>query len=90
MSNCSSAPLYGIAHFRANAAIDKPGGIVTLTGIVIDDVQIPTAQDRAAGYRSLLQQHLPAGGMSIPLDEQQTSYLVSQQIGKAGSAAVRN
>lgn len=90
ISSKKGAPLYGIAHFRAHAAIDKPGGIVTLTGIVIDDVQIPTAQDRAAGYRTMLQQRLPTGGMSIPLDELQTSYLVSQQIGKAGSVAVRN
>jgi hypothetical protein len=67
------APTYGVAHFTARAAVDKTAGTVTLGGIVIDKVDVPTAPAQAQRLQAVLQQQLPATGITTALDHLQTS-----------------
>ncbi len=84
------APTYGVAHFTAVAAVDKTAGTVTLGNIVIDKVDVPTAPAQAQRLQAVLQQQIPATGITTALDHLQTSYAVSQQIAKDQLVPVRN
>jgi hypothetical protein len=84
------APTYGVAHFTARAAVDKTAGTVTLGSIVIDKVDVPTAPAQAQRLQAVLQQQLPATGITTALDHLQTSYVVSQEIAKDQMVPVRN
>jgi hypothetical protein len=84
------APTYGVAHFTARAAVDKTAGTVTLGGIVIDKVDVPTAPAQAQRLQAVLQQQIPATGITTAFDHLQTSYAVSQDIAKDQMMPVRN
>jgi hypothetical protein len=84
------APTYGVAHFTARASVDKTAGIVTLNNMAIDKVDVPTAPAQAQRLQALLQQQIPATGMTTALDHLQTSYAVSQQVAKDQNIMVRN
>ena len=86
----SGSPTYGVAHFSARAAVDKTAGTVTLGSITISQVDVPTAPDQAARLQGVLQQQIPATGITTALDHLQTSYAVSQQITKDQTVPVRN
>ncbi|MCY1274409.1 hypothetical protein D9M68_116220 [compost metagenome] len=84
------APTYGVAAFSAAADIDKSAGLVQLSDIRIDKVEVPTAPDSAARVRDTLVQHLPKDGLTVSLDELQASYAVSQQLDKLRHVEVKN
>ena len=86
----SGSPTYGVAHFSARAAVDKTAGTVTLGPITISKVDVPTAPDQAARLQGVLQQQIPATGITTALDHLQASYAVSQQIAKEQTVPVRN
>jgi hypothetical protein len=86
----SGSPIYGVAHFSARAAVDKTAGTVTLGSITISKVDVPTAPDQAGRLQSVLQQQIPATGITTALDHLQASYAVSQQIAKDQTVPVRN
>ncbi|MBV8744548.1 MAG: hypothetical protein JO134_05845 [Xanthobacteraceae bacterium] len=86
----SGPPTYGVAHFSARATMDKTAGTVTLGSITISKVDVPTVPDQAARLQSVLQQQIPATGITTALDHLQTSYAVSQQIAKEQTVPVRN
>jgi hypothetical protein len=84
------APAFGVAHFAAAADVDKAAGLVRLTSITIQSVQIPTAPDRDDAVKTLLQSRIPAGGITAALEHLQATYAVSQQIGRVASVPVQN
>jgi len=84
------APTYGVVHFSAMADIDKPSALVQLTQITIDSVEVPTRPEAADQVRSALVARLPAKGLTVPLDELQTSYAVSQRAARGDRVAVKN
>lgn len=86
----NGTPTYGVARFSAQADIDKASGLVHLTHIKIDKVDVPTNQSMAGQVRNALSAHIPGNGMSIPLDELQTSYAASQELAHTMRVAVRN
>ncbi|WP_373378655.1 carbohydrate-binding family V/XII [Cupriavidus nantongensis] len=86
----AGSPTYGVVHFSATGDIDKPSGLVQLSRITVDSVEVPTRPDAADRVRQALVSRLPANGLTVPLDQLQASYAVSQQIAKAGRVAVRN
>ncbi|KAI3609736.1 RTX toxins and related Ca2+-binding protein [Cupriavidus necator H850] len=86
----SGSPTYGVVHFSATGDIDKPSGLVQLTRITVDSVEVPTRPDAADRVHQALVSRLPANGLTVPLDQLQASYAVSQQLAKAGRVAVRN
>ena len=86
----TGSPTYGVVHFSATGDIDKPSGLVQLSRITVDSVEVPTQPDAADRVRQSLVSRLPANGLTVPLDQLQASYAVSQQIAKAGRVAVRN
>ncbi|SAK53248.1 hypothetical protein AWB80_01855 [Caballeronia pedi] len=86
----NAAPTYGVAQFSADADIDKASGLARLTNIRIGDVSVPTHPGIAGDVRSAIVAHLPAQGMTVSLDELQTSYAVSKQIGDTAKVAVQN
>lgn len=84
------SPTYGVVHFTAMADIDKPSGLVQLTRLTIESVEVPTRPDAADRVRQALVSRLPANGLTVPLDQLQASYAVSRQLAKADRVAVRN
>ncbi|MGT2510248.1 carbohydrate-binding family V/XII [Cupriavidus basilensis] len=84
------APTYGVAHFAARADIDKASGLVQMRDIRITSVEVPTNPDGADQVRAALVGRLPKAGMTVPLDELQASYAVSQQQAKSPGVAVKN
>ncbi|WP_225934293.1 MULTISPECIES: carbohydrate-binding family V/XII [unclassified Cupriavidus] len=83
-------PVYGVARFSAQADIDKPSSLVQLTNIQIDSVDVPTRPDAADKVRQALIARLSPQGLTVPLEELQASYAVSQQLAKAARVPVKN
>ena len=71
-------PTYGVAEFSARADVNKPAGLVRLSDIRIERVQVPTAPQEAARLRSELEARIPPKGVVTPLDGLQLSYTLSQ------------
>ncbi|CAO3972599.1 carbohydrate-binding family V/XII [Achromobacter mucicolens] len=71
-------PTYGVADFSARADVNKPAGLVRLSDIRIERVQVPTAPQEAARLRSELEARIPPKGVVTPLDGLQLSYALSQ------------
>lgn len=90
VGKANGTPTFGVAHFSARAHIDKPSGLVQLTGIQIDSVDVPTDANLADSIRRSLLARLPAAGMSMPLDELQTSYAASQELSNTMREPVKN
>lgn len=86
----TASPTYGVAQFTADADIDKSSGLAHLSNITIGDVSVPTDPGVANSVKSAIVAHLPAHGMTVSLDELQTSYAVSKQAGGAEKIAVQN
>lgn len=86
----NGAPTYGVAQFSAAAAIDKATGLVQLTDLRIDKVEVPTAPDSAGNVRDALVARLPKDGLTVSLDELQASYAVSQQLDQLRHVDVKN
>jgi hypothetical protein len=85
-----ASPTYGVAQFTADADIDKGSGLVHLSNITIGDVSVPTRPGAASQVKSAIVGHVPAQGMTVSLDELQTSYAVSKQLDKSMEAPVQN
>jgi hypothetical protein len=83
-------PTYGVVHFSAIADIDKPSGLVQLSQITFDSVDVPTKPAAADQVRAALIARIPATGLTVPLDELQASYAVSQQLAKSTQVQVKN
>jgi hypothetical protein len=86
----NGSPTYGVAHFTARTSIDKTAGLVTLSDIAVDKVDVPTAPAEASRLQSALQSRIPAQGMVVALDHLQTSYSVAQDIKKFETVEVKN
>ncbi|MBB4861764.1 hypothetical protein HNP46_000601 [Pseudomonas nitritireducens] len=86
----NGAPTYGVALFSAAAAIDKASGLVQLTDLRIEKVEVPTAPDSADKVRDAIVARLPKQGMTASLDELQASYAVNQQLDKLRHVEVKN
>ncbi|CAG2152587.1 carbohydrate-binding family V/XII [Cupriavidus plantarum] len=84
------APTYGVVRFSATADIDKPSGLVQLSQLRIDSVDVPTRPDAAEQVRQGLIAQLPPRGLTVPLEQLQASYAVAQQIARGQRVAVRN
>ncbi|KES21021.1 MULTISPECIES: carbohydrate-binding family V/XII [Pseudomonas] len=89
LGTAKGAPTYGVAQFSAAADIDKSSGLVQLTDLRIDKVEVPTAPDSAEKVRQALTQRLPKQ-LTMSLDELQASYAVAQQLDKLRRVAVKN
>ncbi|MHB9799628.1 carbohydrate-binding family V/XII [Pseudomonas sp. MT3] len=90
VGTANAAPTYGVALFSAAAAIEKDSGLVQLTDIRIDKVEVPTAPGSAGKVRDALLAHLPKDGLTVSLDELQASYAVNQQLDKLRHVEVKN
>ncbi len=86
----NAAPTYGVAQFSAAAAIDKASGLVQLTDLRIEKVEVPTAPDSADKVRDALVARLPKEGLTVSLDQLQASYAVNQQLDKLRHVEVKN
>ncbi|WP_455284506.1 carbohydrate-binding family V/XII [Cupriavidus necator] len=84
------SPTYGVVHFSATADINKPSGLVQMTRITVESVEVPTRPDAADRVRQALVSRLPPNGLTVPLDQLQASYAVSRQLARAERVAVRN
>ncbi len=83
-------PTYGVAEFSARADVNKPAGLVRLSDIRVERVQVPTAPQEAARLRSELEARLPASGVVTRLDALQLSYTLSQDNPAMKPVAVDN
>nr|WP_313621350.1 carbohydrate-binding family V/XII [Achromobacter sp.] len=83
-------PTYGVADFSARADVNKPAGLVHLSDIRIERVQVPTAPQEAARLRSQLEARIPAKGVVTPLDALQLSYALSQNNPATKTVPVNN
>jgi hypothetical protein len=83
-------PTYGVADFSARAEVNKPAGLVHLSDIRIERVQVPTAPQEAARLRSQLEARIPAKGVVTPLDALQLSYALSQDNPATRTVPVNN
>lgn len=83
-------PTYGIAHFSARVAIDKPARVAQLTNIAITKVDVPTQPDTDVTIKSALQSHIPAEGMTVALDHLLTSYAANKTLTKDMEQPVDN
>ena len=83
-------PTYGTVDFSARAEVNKPAGLVHLSDIRIEKVQVPTAPQEADRLRAALQARLPAEGVVTQLDALQLSYTLSRNNPAARPVAVDN
>ena len=83
-------PTYGVAEFSARADVNKPAGLVRLSDIRIERVQVPTAPQEAARLRSELEARIPPNGVVTPLDGLQLSYALSQNNPATKTVPVNN
>jgi hypothetical protein len=74
-------PTYGVARLAAQADIDKASGLVQLSHIKVDSVEVPTSPDSAGAVRDALVSRLPPEGLTASLDVLQASYALSQEGG---------
>ncbi len=86
----AGTPTYGMVRFTSRVAVDKPAGIVHLASLTITGVEVPTEPAKAGLIRSTLQAHLPAEGMTIPLDQLQASYAVNKELAQLKTQPVDN
>lgn len=84
------SPTYGVADFSARADVNKPAGLVRLSDIRIERVQVPTAPQEAARLRSALEARIPPKGVVTPLDGLQLSYALSQNNPATKTVPVNN
>lgn len=89
LGDAKGTPTYGVAQFSAAADIDKSSGLVQLSDLRIDKVEVPTAPDSAEKVQKALSAQLPKQ-LTSSLDELQASYAVSQQLDKLRRTAVKN
>ena len=82
-------PVYGVAHFTAQAKIDQATGLAQLSQIRVSQVDVPTQPQAAASSLALLKARMPAQ-MTVSVDQLQTSYAVSQQKKALGAVEVKN
>lgn len=83
-------PAYGFAHFVAKATIDKAAGLVQLSNIQVDKVEVVTAPDKAALVKTAIEQRLPKTGLVARLDQLQASYAVNQKLAELRTQPVDN
>ncbi|CAB3834286.1 carbohydrate-binding family V/XII [Achromobacter mucicolens] len=83
-------PTYGVAEFSARADVNKPAGLVRLSDIRIERVQVPTAPQEAARLRGELEARIPPNGVVTPLDGLQLSYALSQNNPATKTVPVNN
>ena len=74
------APTYGFAQFTARAQVDKSAGLVQLTDIKVEKVEVVTAPDKVPMVKAAIDQRLPKNGLVARLDQLQASYAVNQKI----------
>ncbi|GLK82203.1 carbohydrate-binding family V/XII [Ancylobacter defluvii] len=86
----AGTPTYGIAHFTARVAIDKPARLAKLTSIAITKVDVPTQPGLDTQVLSALQAHIPAEGLTVALDHLLTSYAANKQLTKDMEQPVDN
>ncbi|QIB36116.1 DUF3300 domain-containing protein [Ancylobacter pratisalsi] len=83
-------PTYGIAHFTARVAVDKPSKLAQLSNITISTVDVPTDKTQDTAVMSALQAHIPPEGMTVALDRLLTSYAANKELGKELAQPVDN
>ncbi|GAB4067131.1 carbohydrate-binding family V/XII [Ancylobacter sonchi] len=83
-------PTYGIAHFTARVAVDKPARLAQLSNISITSVDVPTKPDLDTKILSTLQARIPAEGFTVALDHLLTSYAANKQLTKDMEQPVEN
>ncbi|MFK8250321.1 carbohydrate-binding family V/XII [Ancylobacter terrae] len=83
-------PTYGIAHFTARVAVDKPAKLAQLSLIEITKVDVPTAPSLDSQLQSLIQSRVPPEGMTVALDHLVTSYAASKEEVQALAVPVDN
>ncbi|MCS0503878.1 carbohydrate-binding family V/XII [Ancylobacter mangrovi] len=83
-------PTYGIAHFTARVAVDKPAKIAQLSNIAITKVDVPTDATQDVAVRSALEAHIPPEGMTVALDHLLTSYAAAKNLSKEMTEPVDN
>ncbi|HJQ69007.1 MAG TPA: carbohydrate-binding family V/XII [Blastocatellia bacterium] len=81
----SKQTTYGVLWFTSRTEIDKVNRLVRMTDFRITKVSFPTAAERAAHYRDLLQQQAPNAGDVIALDR----LLAEMAITEAGDENTR-
>ena len=84
------SPTYGIAHFTARVAIDKPARLAQLSSIEVTKVDVPTDPSQDTALMSALQSRIPPQGMSVALDHLTTSYAAAKEITKEMTQPVDN
>jgi hypothetical protein len=83
-------PTYGVARLSARADVDKASGLVQLSHIKVDSVEVPTSPDKAGAVLDTLVSRLPPNGLTASLDVLQASYVLSQRGGRVPRVAVLN
>lgn len=73
-------PVYGTARFSARVAVDKPSRQARLGPISIDRVDVPSDPSQAARLKSALQSRIPSAGITVALDQLQTSYAAAKEL----------
>ena len=85
-----STPTYGVVRFSAMADIDKASGLVQLTQIHLDSVDVPTNPAASEQVRQAVLADIPSKGLTVSLDQLQTSYAASQQLSAVQHVDVKN
>ncbi len=83
-------PVYGTARFSARVAVDKPSRQAHLGPIAVDRVDVPTDPTQDDRLKAALQSRLPAAGITVALDQLQTSYAAAKELSAEMSEPVRN
>lgn len=86
----AGAPVYGTASFSARATIDRAAGLVHLDDITITKVDVVTAPDQESAVKQAIDQRLPRDGLTVALDQLQTSYAVHQTLAAMKTQPVDN
>jgi hypothetical protein len=86
----SDQPTFGVVAFQADTQVDKGARQVTLDQIRIVRAQFPSAPDKEAAYKKLLEQNIPARVRTIELDRLEAALAVDEARAKGRQLALKS
>ena len=89
-TSANAQPVFGVATVVADTQVDKGARTVTLENIRIDKVRFPSATDKEAAFKKVMEQRIPPKVRTIELDRLETALAMHEARDKGESKPFRN
>jgi hypothetical protein len=88
-TSAKAEPVFGVATVAADTQVDKGARLVTLENLRIEKVRFPSATDKEAAFKKLLEQNIPAKVRTLELDRLE-ALLATDEAREAASKPLKN